>query len=164
VEGEAPVDSEGVGVELGVVVTDTVLEGVAVGDTEADGEAEAVTLAVEVVDGSAPVDSEGVGVELGVAVNDAVLEGEEEGVTETEGVMDGDGVTVESSHCGFVAALHVIAAFVQLQPTRVETEEAGHEPGHACTGSPLVLIAVAWKVPAAHAVQATSAVELPAVE
>ena len=37
-------------------------------------------------------------------------------------------------------------------------------PTHADTGSPLVLIAVAWKVPAAHAVQATSAVELPAVE
>ena len=37
-------------------------------------------------------------------------------------------------------------------------------PTHAGTGSPLVLIAVAWKVPAAHAVQATSAVELPAVE
>ena len=37
-------------------------------------------------------------------------------------------------------------------------------PTHAGTGLPLVLIAVAWKVPAAHAVHATSAVELPAVE
>ena len=37
-------------------------------------------------------------------------------------------------------------------------------PTHAGTGLPLVLIAVAWKVPAAHAVQATSAVELPAEE
>ena len=120
------------------------LEGVAVGDRDVDGEVEAVSLAVDVEEGEAPVDREGVGVELGVAVNDAVLDGEEEGVTETEGVMDGDGVTVETSHCGFVAALHVIAAFVQLQPTRVETEEAGHEPGHADNGSPLVLIAVAW--------------------
>ena len=37
-------------------------------------------------------------------------------------------------------------------------------PTHADTGSPLVLIAVAWKVPAAHAVQEMLAVELPAVE
>ena len=37
-------------------------------------------------------------------------------------------------------------------------------PTHADTGLPLVLIAVAWKVPAEHAVQATSDVELPAEE
>ena len=35
-------------------------------------------------------------------------------------------------------------------------------PTHAGTGLPLVLIAVAWKVSATHAVQAMSAVELPA--
>ena len=35
-------------------------------------------------------------------------------------------------------------------------------PTHADTGSPLVLIAVAWKVSATHAAQAMSAVELPA--
>jgi len=156
VEGEAPVDSEGVGVELGVVVTDTVLEGVAVGDRDVDGEAEAVSLAVEVVDGSAPVDSEGVGEELGVAVNDAVLEGEE------EGVMEGDGVIVEPSHCEFVAALHVIAASVQLQPTRVDTEEAGHEPGHAVSTAPLAGEDADAYVPDAHGAHTTSAVELPA--
>jgi hypothetical protein len=43
-------------------------------------------------------------------------------------------------------------------------QTVAHVPTHAGTGLPLVLIAVAWKVPAAHAVQATSAVELPAVE
>ena len=37
-------------------------------------------------------------------------------------------------------------------------------PTHAGTVPLLVLIAVAWKVPAEHAVQATSAVELPAEE
>ena len=37
-------------------------------------------------------------------------------------------------------------------------------PTHAGTGFPLVLITVAWKVPAAHAVQAMSDVELPAEE
>ena len=37
-------------------------------------------------------------------------------------------------------------------------------PTHAGTGLPLVLISVAWKVPAAHAVQAMSDVELPAEE
>ena len=37
-------------------------------------------------------------------------------------------------------------------------------PTHAGTVPLLVLIAVAWKVPAAHAVQEMLAVELPAVE
>jgi hypothetical protein len=39
-----------------------------------------------------------------------------------------------------------------------------HVPEHADTGSPVVLIAVAWNVPDAHAVQSMSAVELPGVE
>ena len=43
-------------------------------------------------------------------------------------------------------------------------QAVAHVPTHAGTGLPLVLITVAWKVPAAHAVQATSDVELPAEE
>ena len=43
-------------------------------------------------------------------------------------------------------------------------QAVAHVPSHADTGLPLVLIAVAWKVPAEHAVQATSDVELPAEE
>jgi hypothetical protein len=37
-------------------------------------------------------------------------------------------------------------------------------PEHADTVPPLVLIASAWNVPDTHAVQTTSAVELPGVE
>ena len=43
-------------------------------------------------------------------------------------------------------------------------QAVAHAPSHADTVPPLVLIAVAWKVPAAHAVQAMLVVELPAAE
>ena len=63
----------------------------------------------------------------------------------------------------FVAA-PVHAPVVHSQPKKsTEDEElAGHVPKHADTVPLLVLIAAAWKVSAAHAVQAMSAVELPA--
>ena len=43
-------------------------------------------------------------------------------------------------------------------------QTVAHVPEHADTVPPVVLIAVAWNVPDAHAVQAMLAVELPGVE
>ena len=43
-------------------------------------------------------------------------------------------------------------------------QTVAHVPSHADTVPPLVLIGLAWKVPAEHAVQAMLVVELPAVE
>ena len=67
--------------------------------------------------------------------------------------------------------LHVLdVAPVQLPEVHTQPEKsvddvelAGHVPTHPDTVPPLVLIAVAWNVPGAHAVQTTSDVAVPAV-
>ena len=43
-------------------------------------------------------------------------------------------------------------------------QTVAHVPSHADTVPPLVLIGLAWNIPGAHAVQATSAVEVPGAE
>ena len=60
--------------------------------------------------------------------------------------------------------VHVPVEHTQPSPSAEDEELAGHVPAHADTVPLPVLIAVAWNVPDAQAVQATSAVELPPVE
>ena len=67
-------------------------------------------------------------------------------------------------HVLVTSPVHVPVVHTQPSLSAEDEEPAGHVPAHANTVPLLVLIAVAWKVPAAHAVQATSDVELPAVE
>ncbi len=62
-----------------------------------------------------------------------------------------------------VTALHVPVEHTQPKKSAEDEELAGHAPVHADTVPPLVLIAVAWNAPDAHAVQTTSDVAVPAV-
>ena len=62
-----------------------------------------------------------------------------------------------------VTALHVPVVHTQPKKSAEDEELAGHAPVHADTVPLLVLIAVAWNVPDAQAVQTTSDVAVPAV-
>ena len=62
------------------------------------------------------------------------------------------------------APVHVPVAHTQPKKSAEDEELAGHVPTHPDTVPPLVLIAVAWKVPDAHAVQAMSVVVVPSAE
>jgi hypothetical protein len=62
-----------------------------------------------------------------------------------------------------VTALHVPVVHTQPKKSAEDEELAGHVSAHADTVPLLVLIAVAWNAPDAHAVQTTSDVSVPAV-
>ena len=61
------------------------------------------------------------------------------------------------------APVHVPVEHTQPEKSAEDEELAGHVPEHAEAGPPLVLIAVAWNVPAAQDVQTTSDVAVPAL-
>ena len=67
-------------------------------------------------------------------------------------------------HVLVTSPVHVPVVHTQPSLSAEDEEPAGHVPAHANTVPLLVLIAVAWNAPDAHAVQAMLAVELPAVE
>ena len=107
VEGEAPVDSDAVGVMLGVgdEVADQDAVDVSDGKAPVDSDAVGVMLgvgdevadqdAVDVSDGKAPVDSDAVGVVLGVDVTD--MEALARGETLGEDELDARGVADEEA-------------------------------------------------------------------
>ena len=63
-----------------------------------------------------------------------------------------------------VIALHVPVVHTQPKKSAEDEELAGHDSAHADTVPLLVLIAVAWNVPDAQAVQVMLVEELPAAE
>ena len=63
-----------------------------------------------------------------------------------------------------VTALHVPVVHTQPKKSAEDEELAGHDSAHADTVPLLVLIAVAWNVPDAQAVQVMLVEELPAAE
>ena len=67
-------------------------------------------------------------------------------------------------HVLVTSPVHVPVVHTQPSLSAEDEELAGHVPAHANTVPLLVLIAVAWNAPDAHAVQVMLAVELPAVE
>ena len=67
-------------------------------------------------------------------------------------------------HVLVTSPVHVPVVHTQPSLSAEDEEPAGHVPAHANTVPLLVLIAVAWNAPGAHAVQAMLVVELPAVE
>ena len=67
-------------------------------------------------------------------------------------------------HVLVISPVHVPVVHTQPSLSAEDEEPAGHVPAHANTVPLLVLIAVAWNAPDAHAVQVMLAVELPAVE
>ena len=76
----------------------------------------------------------------------------------------GDAPPVQLLHELVAAPVHVPVEHTQPSLSAEDEELAGHVPAHANTVPLLVLIAVAWNAPDAHAVQVMLAVELPAVE
>ena len=69
---------------------------------------------------------------------------------------------VQLLHVFVAAPVHAPVEHSQPEKFANDEELAGHVLAHADTVPLVVLIAAAWKVSAAHAVQAMSAVELPA--
>ena len=67
-------------------------------------------------------------------------------------------------HVLVTSPVHVPVEHTQPSLSAEDEEPAVHEVAHANTVPLLVLIAVAWNAPDAHAVQVMLAVELPAVE
>ena len=67
-------------------------------------------------------------------------------------------------HVLVTSPVHVPVVHTQPSLSAEDEEPAGHVPAHANTVPLLVLIAVAWNAPDAHAVQVMLVVELPAVE
>ena len=65
------------------------------------------------------------------------------------------------------APVHVPWPALHTQPKKSDEDVevvVGHVPAHTDTGPPLVLIAMSWKAPAAHAVQTMSDDAVPAAE
>ena len=70
-------------------------------------------------------------------------------------------------HVLVVAPVHVPSPALHTQPEKSDEDVevvGGHVPTHADAGGSLTLIWVAWKAPAAHAVQVMSDVAVPAAE
>ena len=68
-------------------------------------------------------------------------------------------------HVFVLAPVHAPVLHTQPEKSDEDVEVVvGHVPAHTDTGPPLVLIAMSWKAPAAHAVQTMSDVAVPAAE
>jgi len=147
---------------------------VAVGETEgvevalSDGEEPPGSDCVGVADavrvgddsGTTVDDADGVGVGESDAVGDVDSDGV--GVGDDVGVSDGVGVSVTPLHVLEAAPVHEPVEQTQPEKSAEDEELAGHVPEHAEAGPPLVLIAVAWNVPAAQGEQLMSDVAVPA--